>query len=84
MSDLKHCITKDGDIRWFSSISFDKRVSIGRVNIAATMRAGDGFMGRLGGGWSWKLGILASRYGFVLELFVMSVRVSWPKPEAAK
>ena len=77
MGDLRRCITTDGKVRWFSSVAFDRSVTFGRLRVRATMRNGDGFMGRLGGGWLWKLGILAGRGEIVLELFVMSLRVQW-------
>jgi hypothetical protein len=76
-SPLKHCITPDGKIRWHSSVHFDKSVQIGRLRVHAQMRKGDGFTGRLGGGWSWKLGILAARTEVVFDLFVMSIRFRW-------
>jgi hypothetical protein len=76
----KRCITPDGKLRWHSTLAFDRTVRLGRFKARATMRANDGAMGRLGGGWSWKFGILAARTEMVFELFVMSVRISWSKP----
>lgn len=77
---MKRWITPDGKLRFHSTVAFDKVWQIGRVRIRAFMREGDGLMGRLGGGWSWKLGILAGRTEVVFELFVMSVRIGWGKP----
>lgn len=65
------------NLKWHASVAFDKTAQIGRVRIRATMRKGDGVMGRLGGGWSWKLGILAAKTEIVLEIFVMSIRICW-------
>lgn len=73
----KRCITPDGKVRWHSTVAFDRTFKVGRIKARAVMREANGAMGRLGGGWSWKLGILAARQEFVLKLFVMSVRVSW-------
>lgn len=67
-------LTANNKIRWHASICFDKTGQIGRLKLHALMKAGDGFMGRLGGGWAWKLGILAARNEIVLELFVMNIR----------
>lgn len=64
---------------WHSSLAFRKEFSFGGWRVVAEMRNNDGCMGRLGGGWAWKLGILASDSSYVLELFVMSIRIWLPK-----
>lgn len=61
---------------WHSSIHFLKTVTIFGYAVKFEMRKNDGWMGRLGGGWAWKLGILASRNDVVFELFVMSIRIT--------
>jgi hypothetical protein len=68
---------------WHASLCFEKTITVRRLRVKATMRNGDGWMGRMGGGWVWKFGILAGRTEWVLELFVMSVRVTiLPKEKA--
>lgn len=66
---------------WIATTAFEKQVTLGRLRVKARMAKGNGVMGRLGGGWAWKLGILAAKTDVVLELFVMSVRFTWMKRE---
>jgi hypothetical protein len=46
----------------------------GRLKINFRMTAGNGAMGRLGGGWSWKLGAMGSGNEVVLEVIAFSMR----------
>lgn len=59
---------------WQASVAFCKQVRLGKWTLTAQLNNGDGVWGRLGGGWTWKLGILWSRTDVVLDLFVMSIR----------
>lgn len=70
-------ITEEGQLRWHSTDAFNWKRSIGRLHVHANMRRTDGAMGRMGGGWLWKFGVLAARTEIVLELFVMTVRLRW-------
>ncbi len=74
------CITDDGKARWHSDDLINWEWQRGRLKLQFHMRKNNGAMGRLGGGWLWKLGIDAARSGFVLYLFVAMFRCSWSKP----
>ena len=69
-------LAKAAGTRWFSSSAFDRRWQIGRVSIRAHMRRNDGFMGRFGGGWNWKLGIQVGSTTAIVSLLVMELRFS--------
>jgi len=67
---------------WRSSHYFDKRWQWSRIKIRFDMRRNDGFMGRFGGGWDWKLGIQAStpnKYGWtvIISLLVASLSIDY-------
>jgi len=55
------------------------RFCIGRLSVSFTYHYADGFMGRFGGGWTTKCGMLLSVPSklVVFELFVISVRVQY-------
>lgn len=38
-----------------------------------------GLMGRFGGGWRWKLGLLVGGKTVILDLIFGSIRISWDK-----
>jgi len=66
-------------MNWFSTYSFCKRAYIGRLLVELSMRKADGFMGRFGGGWNWKLGFQAGGRTVIFALLVASLRISWLK-----
>lgn len=62
---------------------FDREFSLGRLKVNPSMR-GTKCMGRFGGGWNWSLGFVAGGSTVIFNLLVMSVRVSWNKPETSE
>lgn len=71
---------------WFSSVVFERRWSLGQWAFSVRMRRADGFMGRFGGGWDWKLGFQTStpsRYGWtiILSLLVAEASASYQPKE---
>lgn len=52
---------QDNTLRRHSDEAIDKRWNVGRLQIPFRMTAGNGAMGRLGGGWAWKLGAMGAR-----------------------
>lgn len=66
---------------WFSSYAFSKHWQIGKLKINPSMRRADGYMGRFGGGWNWKLGFMSSGSTIIFSLLIMSIRISWDKGE---
>jgi hypothetical protein len=63
---------------WTASTAFRKQFNVGRWTWVIELKRNDGAMGRVGGGWGWKLGIDASSSGtdFVVYLFIMSIRAT--------
>lgn len=72
---------KIGARPWFSDYVFDKRLEIGRLKIRVDMRKRNGWMGRFGGGWNWKLGISIGGSTVLIDLLVISVSISWMTKE---
>jgi hypothetical protein len=68
--------------KWLSTYAIHKRWSIGRLKIKFSMRRSDGFMGRFGGGWNWKVGIQASERTVLLSLLIAELSFYVPKPTA--
>lgn len=69
-----------GITNWASSYAIDKRLTIGRIVFRFTLRRADGYMGRFGGGWNWKLGIQASSltkdsWTMIISLLVAELRI---------
>lgn len=62
---------------WYSSRRLNRQFSVGRLDIGVEMRRNDGWMGRFGGGWNWKLGIQAGGNTVIVSLLVMEVRLDW-------
>lgn len=67
-------LTDDNKIRWHSDTGIDRTWTLGRLQMRFRMSAGNGAMGRLGGGWAWKLGAMGSRNEIVIEVLVFSIR----------
>ena len=57
-----------------------KQLSIGRLKIVFNWRSSKNLMGRFGGGWNWKVGIMIGGHSVILNLLVFSLRFSWNKP----
>lgn len=68
-------ITKDNKVRWHSDEVINKKWKFGRFEICLRMTAGNGFMGRLGGGWLWKLGAMGTKSEICLELIFFTIRM---------
>jgi hypothetical protein len=67
-------------MQWESSYAIDRKWTIGRAEFRFTMRRADGFMGRFGGGWNWKLGIqVGSWRSWILSLLVAELRFYLPE-----
>lgn len=79
---MKNYITSDNKIRWHSDVTIHKVWNISRLRITFRMTAGNGFMGRLGGGWSWKLGAMGTGNEICLELIFFSIRFCLKRGEA--
>jgi hypothetical protein len=66
-------------MNWHSSTAIRKELNLGRLRTVFQMKRADGCMGRLGGGWTWKLGAMGTSNELVLELFVCSIRFTLKK-----
>jgi hypothetical protein len=62
---------------WASAYLVDKTWRIGRVKINFSMRSTNGYMGRFGGGWDWKLGFQAGGHCVIFSLLVADLRITW-------
>ncbi|MHC4546141.1 MAG: hypothetical protein ACYSYL_16755 [Planctomycetota bacterium] len=69
-------------MRWASTYIIDRRWRLGRLELGLSWRRNDGFMGRFGGGWNWKLGVQVGSTTAIFSLLVLAVSVSWRKPDA--
>ncbi len=67
-----------GDIRYI----FRKEWRVGRLKTSIEWRSAKNPMGRFGGGWQWELGIQVGRTSVIVNLLVLSVRISWYKPKS--
>lgn len=76
--------TKIGKKPWFSDTKFRKVVQFGRWKIRAEMRSKNGWMGRFGGGWNYKLGIDVGGRTVLINLFIMTIAVSRLEKEDVK
>lgn len=74
-NQLAHCIDEEGKVRWHSTRAIDWKRKYGRLHIHVLMKRKDGFTGRMGGGWDWKVGIMKGGSEVILELFVLSIRL---------
>jgi len=41
-------------------------------------RRSDGFMGRFGGGWNWKIGLQMGSSSLIISLLIFSITISKP------
>lgn len=72
---------------WGSPYLIKKKWTFGRVTVGFDARSTEGFMGRFGGGWNWKLGFQASTIPrpsgtVIISLLIADLRVDWSKPTA--
>ncbi len=58
------------------STRIDKRFKIGRFNIHIEWKTSSNLLGRFGGGWNWKIGIMFSKTTVIINLLVMSIRIN--------
>lgn len=65
---------------WFSSTAFNKKIKIRRLELTFSMQRSDGFMGRFGGGWNWKIGFQAGGRTVIISLLIMDIRIYFRKP----
>lgn len=72
-------LTDDNKIRWHSSKSVRKEWLVFGWKTVFQLRSNNGAMGRMGGGWLWKLGILYGGTDIVLELFICTLRFTRAK-----
>ena len=61
---------------WGSPYLIDKTCRIGRVKINFNMRSAEGYMGRFGGGWNWKLGVMVGGRTVIVSLLVADLRIT--------
>lgn len=48
-----------------------------RFTITFEQRKKSSYMGRFGGGWNWELGFQICSDNLIINLLVMSIKVSW-------
>lgn len=65
---------------WASTYLFNVRRAFGRLTVGASMRRTDGWMGRFGGGWNWKLGVALGSSTLLIDLLVLTVTFSLEAP----
>jgi hypothetical protein len=70
-------ITDDNKIRWHSDEAINREWRLGRLKINLRMTSGNGVMGRLGGGWAWKLGMMGSGSEVCMEIVFFTLRFRW-------
>lgn len=58
---------------------FHKKWCLGRLKTEISWRSSKNTMGRFGGGWQWELGFQANRSTIIINLLILSVRISWYK-----
>jgi hypothetical protein len=46
------------------------------MKISFSIRSSNGFMGRFGGGWNWKLGFQAGGRSIVISLLIAELTIS--------
>lgn len=63
---------------WHST-RIEKAFRIGRLKITFTYNRNDGCMGRCGGGWFYKFGIMGGKSEVCIELTWVTIRASWRK-----
>lgn len=73
-------LTPDNKVRWHSEVAAQRTWRIGRFHATFRMTKGNGVMGRLGGGWAWKLGIMGARRELCMELLFFTLRFHFKKP----
>ena len=64
---------------WASSYKINRRWTIGRICVAFSARSSDGFMGRFGGGWNWKLGAQIGGTTAIFSLLIADLSISLSK-----
>lgn len=67
---------------WFSDYNIREQWSIGRVDVRFSSRSSNGFMGRFGGGWNWKLGVQIGGNTMLIGLLIAELCVSIRKAHA--
>lgn len=60
--------------------TINRKINLGRLEIAFEMRSSKNFMGRFGGGWNWKVGIEWSRSTVIIFMLVAMLKFYWKKP----
>lgn len=63
------------DAGWSSKTIVHKEFQIGQYSFTYERRSKEGFMGRFGGGWQYKLGIDIGGSTVILNLLIASLRI---------
>jgi len=62
---------------WFSPVIINKSWSFYRFKTTLRMTNGQGIMGRFGGGWNWKLGIMIGKKTVIFDIIILSIRIDY-------
>jgi hypothetical protein len=54
---------------------YEKRFRIGRLDVRIDQRSRKSRMGRFGGGWNWKVGVMVGGRTVIISLLVLDVRI---------
>ena len=68
-------------MKWFSDYKINKDFTYKNLHGNFSMRSKDGFMGRFGGGWNWKLGFQVGGNTIIISLLVAELRFYWRKDQ---
>lgn len=71
-------------MKWASSTFIDWKCELWRFGFRIYWRRKDGFMGRFGGGWNWKLGIQAGGSTVIFNLLVFDVSLMYQRKQFKK
>jgi len=69
----------NGSERPWHSTSHTKTFRVGRLKLTLQYNGNDGWMGRCGGGWLYKFGIMGGKSEVCIELTWLTIRVAWPR-----
>lgn len=58
---------------------YDKRFHVGRINVKINQRSRRSRMGRFGGGWQWKVGVMVGGRTVIISLLVLDIRIQAAK-----
>lgn len=61
---------------WASKYNVRKSWEYGRLAVAFSARSSDGWMGRFGGGWNWKLGVQIGGGTALFSLLIAELSVT--------